>query len=627
MTNSLSSQMPVVTTPPRRRASDRMIDSLLDNVIAAANAQTNTVLHSTTSESEQLKIMRTVLEGFHVKQARIDEILDRWHATREPLTTIATDIGVLDYYQALEASSKLTGLPFFSIEQSAKAAPERAVIDLAKSKNVLDMSVFNGFVPLRVFNPQSNDKKLGVAISDVSKIAEASALIRMPISPVLMSEFDIVRIYRQYFSNVLLELDATIHAATEGKRDETLARKVLALFVKYAAYNQASDIHFFKSIAKLGLVQITIDGVSSLLKTLPEWLFDSILNILILDNQKTDDIQRMHCPGRFVIKDADIEIIGQAVLNNLNFRLQIGNTSNQGDSRGKTSVLRLLSKNMQNVSLSHLGYPYSTINELNGVLNSSAGLFLVVGPTGSGKSTSLYSMMSSMIDPIERSIATIENPIEFHHGAWKQYTLLSNEGDTNEQDGYADIFKSLLRQAPKVILVGEIRDLQVAQIAGQAANTGHLILATLHANNAASAIYRLIHMGMDKQELALIFKGVLAQRLLRSLCVHCREVDTDNLKEVTHVMGTNIHTETVIYKAHPKGCPHCRNTGYSGRRVVHELILADEKVIEMIAAGENAHAIENYALHSKSRATMISEGYRLVAEGVTSLDEVKRTVL
>lgn len=605
-----------------RRASDMLLDSIRQQETIERNRR----LYSDAAEervSKMIQIMRDVLAKFNVKKPRIDEIIDRWLLTREELTTIATDIGVINYEQALEASSILNGIPL--VKDSSSCQPSADVISACNEKKIIDLTVFNGYVPLSFWD-EGNDRKLIVAVSRPDKVHIASSQIRTSIKPVLMAEFDIVRIYRQYFSNVRNELDEIIKKATEGLKNESLSRTVLMFMIKYAAYNNANDLHLFKSVEGLGNVQITIDGVSSLLKTIPEWLFDAILNILILDNKKTDDIQSMHCPGTIIFNEPDIAIIGSEVINTLNFRLQLGNTSNQLNSRGKTAVIRLITKNSQNVSLANLGYSQKSLYELSGIINSSSGLFLVVGPTGSGKSTTLYSLMST-IDPIERSVVTIENPIEFQHGAWKQYTLLKNEGDSSEAEGYLDIFKSILRQAPKVALVGEIRDGQVANIAGQAANTGHLILATLHANSAASGIYRLINLGMDKEELALIFKGVLAQRLVRMLCSHCKIEDLENHHHVVNHVANDYHADCKVYKASHDGCHHCSFTGYSGRKVVHELILADDDVKELIASGANAIEIEKRTLKGKGRPTMISEAYRLAAEGLTSISEIRRAIL
>lgn len=604
----------------KRRASDMLVEAVRQQQVAYKPIQ---YADEAEKNAHLVEVMRDVLVRFEVKKPRIDEIIDRWMLTREELTNIATDIGVINYEQALEASSLLNSIPL--VPNSHTVNPTREVIALVANNKEIKMNIFNGYVPLAIIE-EGDSKKLIVAISKPEKLHVASSQIRMSIKPVLMSEFDIIRIYRQNFSNVRKELNEALFMATEKGNDESCARQILMLIVKFGTYNNASDIHLFKSIARLGLVQVTIDGVSFLLKTLPEWLFDAILNILILDNEKTTDIQSMHCSGTIIFHETDKAIIGYEVINNFNFRLQVGNTSNGLNSRGKTAVVRLLAKNSQNVSLSRLGYSDKSVFDLTEIIESSAGLFLVVGPTGSGKSTTLYSLMNK-IDPIERSVLTIENPIEFEHGAWKQYTLLQNEGDKDEAKSYAEIAKSSLRQAPKVILVGEIRDLKVAQIASQAANTGHLVLATLHANDASSGIYRMINMGVDKEELALILKGVLAQRLVRLLCTACKVEDKENHHHVLEHIHGDHHGSCKVYKAANDGCELCNHTGYAGRKVVHELIVADEEIKELIASGANAIEIEKRALKGKGRSTMVMEAYRLIAEGETSVAEVRRAVL
>lgn len=570
------------------------------------------------SEQDQklCSTMVAILKSFNVKETRIQEVVDRWYLTREELPDINSDLGVMNYEQSLEAMSILSGIPL--IKKADR--PSQKVLDFVKN-GTIKMDVFYGFVPLG-FNDAG---KLIVAVPSAEVISVASAKIPLPIAPMLLSAHDILRLYRKFFSNTLSEFNNLVSNVVI-KSDENSARLILMTLIKHCAYNNVSDIHLFKSVARYGNIQITINDVSSLLKTVPEWLYDSMVNILITDNNKDTEITSKHCSGVMKFYDNDIKIVGAEIVSNFNFRVQMGNTSNQSNNRGKTAVIRLLPKSAQTISLPALGYNEKSIHELTDISEASAGLFLVVGPTGSGKSTTLYSLMSQ-IDPIERSIVTIENPIEYEHGAWKQYTLLHGETSNTEGNAYAEILKSLLRQAPKIILVGEIRDYDVAYVAAQAANTGHMVYATLHANSAAAGIARLISMGLPREDLSLILKGVLAQRLVRVLCNNCKEEDHEHHEHVLEHAPNNLSGEVKVYKASKNGCPTCQNTGYSGRRIVHEILVADHDIKQMIADGDNAIHIEDAALKAKGKATLKEDAYRLVAMGVTSLDEIKRAVL
>lgn len=569
-------------------------------------------------DRQLIERMTAVLHQFNIKQTRIVEIVDRWMLTREDLSKIATDLGVMSYDQSLQAMSLLSNIPLIEMQG---IEPHPSVIGLAKSGKI-NMDTFYGYVPLGM-----EDNKLVVAVSSPDTIQVASARFSVPIKIKLMSEYEIIKIYRKHFSNTKQRLDELLDLMVKNSDEsEARAREFLMLVIKHCAYNNVSDIHMFKSLQKLGIIQVTMDGVSSLLKTVPEKIIDSMINMLISDNNKNADIAHSHCSGTVKFEQSDVSVVGEEISRNFNFRVQIGNTSNNIGNRGKTVTIRLLPKSAQTVSLKHLGYSPKSIADLTEVSGASAGLFLVVGPTGSGKSTTLYSLMSS-IDPIERSIQTIENPIEYEHGAWKQYTLLGGESGKTEGQAYAEILKSLLRQAPKVILVGEIRDYDVAYIAAQAANTGHMVYATLHANTSTTAVNRMISMGMDKEDIALIIKGVLAQRLVRTLCPHCKERDHEHDEYVLSKVPHGYDGTCEVYKASHQGCPSCKNTGYSGRKIVHELMVADEKVREAIASGKNMIELERIAFKESGQPTIAEDAFKLVAQGLTSIEEVKRSVL
>ena len=231
----------------KRRASDMLVEAVRQQQVAYKPIQ---YADEAEKNAHLVEVMRDVLVRFEVKKPRIDEIIDRWMLTREELTNIATDIGVINYEQALEASSLLNSIPL--VPNSHTVNPTREVIALVANNKEIKMNIFNGYVPLAIID-EGDSKKLIVAISKPEKLHVASSQIRMSIKPVLMSEFDIIRIYRQNFSNVRKELNEALFMATEKGNDESCARQILMLIVKFGTYNNASDIHLFKSIARLGL--------------------------------------------------------------------------------------------------------------------------------------------------------------------------------------------------------------------------------------------------------------------------------------------------------------------------------------------------------------------------------------
>jgi general secretion pathway protein E len=272
--------------------------------------------------------------------------------------------------------------------------------------------------------------------------------------------------------------------------------------------------------------------------------------------------------------------------------------STMPSSYGERVVLRLLDKNNVRLELKQLGMTLANRNIISELIRKPHGIILVTGPTGSGKSTTLYAALSE-INSRDRNILTVEDPIEFDLEGVGQ-TQVNTKVDMT----FARGLRAILRQDPDVIMIGEIRDFETAQIAVQASLTGHLVLATLHTNDAPSAVTRLTDMGIEPFLLSSSVLGVLAQRLVRKLCPACKRQDE-------------------FGKWHPVGCAECGMTGYKGRTGVYELMVADDEIRGLIhAQAAESKLFEHAQLNGMK--TMREDGDRLVAEGVTSLEEVLR---
>jgi len=279
---------------------------------------------------------------------------------------------------------------------------------------------------------------------------------------------------------------------------------------------------------------------------------------------------------------------------------------------GERAVLRLLDKSAGRLQLAKLGMVQKTLQPLTQLLASPHGIVLVTGPTGSGKTTTLYAALGSM-DAKNSNIMTVEDPIEYDLDGIGQ-TQVNPRIDMS----FARALRAILRQDPDVIMIGEIRDLETAQIAVQASLTGHLVLATLHTNDASSAITRLVDMGIEPFLLASSTIGVLAQRLVRTLCNECKQPYTptaDDLKELGE------YTPTILYR--PSGCPHCAQTGYRGRTGIHELLVVDEAMRTLIHNAANEQTIRSYA-ESLGMTSLRHDAIERVVEGVTSIEEMLR---
>ncbi|MDA3807475.1 MAG: type II secretion system ATPase GspE [Thiomicrorhabdus sp.] len=279
-------------------------------------------------------------------------------------------------------------------------------------------------------------------------------------------------------------------------------------------------------------------------------------------------------------------------------------------SFGERVVLRLLDKGAERLMLSDLGMPASMEEGVQKALSKSHGIFLVTGPTGSGKTTTLYAGLG-LLNDTQRNIMTIEDPVEYNiHGI--NQTQVNMKADMN----FARGLRAILRQDPDVVMIGEIRDQETANIAVQASLTGHLVLSTLHTNTAVGAITRLRDMGVEPFLLSSSLVGVLSQRLVRCLCPHCREA---YMADAAECKVLNV-IEAEIYR--PVGCSQCKQTGYQGRMGLYELILINDQVRSMINDQAAEMDIEK-VVREQSRPLQES-GYKAVLDGSTSLQEVLR---
>lgn len=283
---------------------------------------------------------------------------------------------------------------------------------------------------------------------------------------------------------------------------------------------------------------------------------------------------------------------------------------------GESVVLRVLDRASVRFSLEQMGFESDTLARFNELLGKPHGILLVTGPTGSGKTTTLYAALSKL-DSSTQKIINVEDPVEYQLEGINQIQVHTQIGLT-----FANALRSILRQDPDIIMIGEMRDGETAQIAVQSALTGHLVLSTLHTNTAAGAVIRMKDMGVESYLITSSVNGVLSQRLVRQLCRHCREPETPpaQLLESTG-LGRWLGAGQPMYVA--RGCPECRDTGYLGRTGIHELLVLDDPLRRAILDG--ADATQLHALGVKAgMLTLYEDGLRKVAHGVTSLDELLR---
>jgi general secretion pathway protein E len=385
----------------------------------------------------------------------------------------------------------------------------------------------------------------------------------------------------------------------ESQDDAPVIRLINALFAE-ALKLGASDIHI-ETYEKMMSVRLRVDGILQEVLS-PNRRLAPLLVSRIKVMAKLDIAEkRVPQDGRVSLK-----IAGRSV----DVRI-----STIPSSYGERVVMRLLDKQAARIDLTHLGMPAGTLERFTQLLKNPNGIILVTGPTGSGKTTTLYAGLTLLNDRI-RNILTVEDPIEYAVDGIGQTQVNTKVGMT-----FARGLRAILRQDPDVVMVGEIRDSETAEIAVQASLTGHLVLSTLHTNNAVGAITRLVDIGIEPYLISSSLKGILAQRLVRRLCTECREPHPMDEAEAALLGDRNLAGNTA-YLA--KGCESCHQTGYRGRSGIYELLTVDRKVSELIHNGAGEQAIVDAARGHMTR--LLSEGRRLVLEGTTSIDEVLRSV-
>ena len=283
---------------------------------------------------------------------------------------------------------------------------------------------------------------------------------------------------------------------------------------------------------------------------------------------------------------------------------------------GESVVLRVLDRASVRFSLEQMGFAADTLEKFQQLLGRPHGILLVTGPTGSGKTTTLYAALSKL-DSASQKIINVEDPVEYQLEGINQIQVHTQIGLT-----FANALRSILRQDPDIIMIGEMRDGETAQIAVQSALTGHLVLSTLHTNTAAGAVIRMKDMGVESYLITSSVNGVLSQRLVRTLCRHCKQPETpseDLLK--TTGLGRYLGAGAPMYVA--RGCPECRDTGYQGRTGIHELLVLDDAVRRAILDGKDASELHSLGARN-GMLTLYEDGLRKVASGATSLDELLR---
>ena len=501
--------------------------------------------------------------------------------------------------------------PFDLAEQHPSAMfVKRIPISFARTKRVLGLATDEGPLRLAMAAPDDHQTR------DVLR-----RWLGMPVSPVHVDDKKLqVAINQAYGQQTgaaqdfveTLDRDTVMEEvqAFEGREDllnnadRAPMIKLVNLILFEAVQQQASDIHVQPYEGKV-IVRMRIDGV----------LFDMFdLPLSVLE----EVVSRVKVMAHMNIAEKRVPQDGRATVQ-LGDRVIDLRVSTVPSSHGERLVIRLLDKSARLYTLGELGMERHALAQFKRLISVEHGLILVTGPTGSGKSTTLYASLGE-INSVERNIITLEDPIEYQLDGISQIQVSEKRGMT-----FAAGLRSVLRQDPDIVMVGEIRDQETAVMAIQSALTGHLVFSTLHTNDAASAVTRLLDLGIEPYLVASSLVGVLAQRLVRRVCTHCGEPYTPDAAQL-ELLEHTLHAERSDDFRRGAGCEKCRHTGYAGRAGCFELLTVDDDARHLIQRRATAAEIGAAAKRSGMK-TLGDDGMRKAAMGLTTVDEVMRISL
>jgi len=451
------------------------------------------------------------------------------------------------------------------------------------------------------------------AVSDLRRIFKMPVSLRVA-SPILVTEF-INRAYEissgdssalldeveePTLESIAQELETSIDLLDTD--DEAPIVKLLNSLLQQAIKEKASDVHI-ESYSDQLVVRMRMDGILYTVLKPPKRLALQIASRVKIMAGLDIAEKRLPQDGRISLKAAGREIDVRV--------------STIPTTFGERVVMRLLDKSRNLLKLGQIGMNETQQAQMAKVKNLSNGIVLITGPTGSGKTTTLYSVLAE-IDTEHKNVITVEDPVEYQIRGIGQMQVNSNIGLT-----FADGLRAILRQDPDVIMVGEIRDHETASIAVQSSLTGHLVFSTLHTNDSGSAITRLIDIGIEPFLISSSLEAVMAQRLVRVLCPECKTATTLTKEEVRSLglPPTSRYVGVKVYK--PTGCPHCMNSGYKGRTGIYEFLEITDSLRPLIIKGADSNQIMAKAI-TDGMKTLRGDGLEKMQAGITSLDEVLR---
>ncbi|MBR0540673.1 MAG: Flp pilus assembly complex ATPase component TadA [Clostridia bacterium] len=542
-----------------------------------------------------------------INEAQLAEALEIQKTSKNLLGTILTQLGYCTEDDVARVLAKKTGYKYVSINEIGVNAAVANLItpEMALRYNILPLYQEGNTVFVAMKNP-----------NDIITIDNLHLMTGLEICPVIVPDMELAAAIENFanMNSSLDSFDEEEEAALEQDVSEELsiddkpAVQLVNQVINNAIKAGASDIHI-EALEKYMRVRFRIDGVLQEIMQNPIKLFPSVVSrVKVLGGM---DIAEKRIPqdGRATVRFEDRV---------LDLRIATMPTV-----FGEKIVLRILERTTGVVKLKDLHFSERQAERFNKAIHMPYGFVLVTGPTGSGKSTTLYAVLDE-ISRIEMNTITLEDPVERRMAGINQVQMNNRAGMT-----FAAALRSVLRSDPDIVMVGEIRDSETAKIAIEAALTGHMVLSTLHTNDAPGAVTRLDEMGVEPFLTASSLVGVLAQRLVRKLCPKCKEeykISREELLKILPDLDTNEYPQEEFTLYRPKGCITCNNTGYKGREAVFEFLTVTEEMKRLILDRATVSEVKELAM-KQGMYTLKQEGIYKAMRGRTSLEEVLRVIV
>jgi len=538
---------------------------------------------------------------------------------QESLGDVLVNMGFITDKDRVRGLGEQWGVPFVDV---AEIEVDSSLVKLvaqnaARKLKVLPVAKKNGRLILAMKNPL-----------DIFAIDEVRLMTGLDVEPAIAPEEDIVnaigRLYRSQINvsdqvdNVIKEFDTgdIDFGANESDDDEDISIeqlrelseeapviKLANLIITRGINDGASDIHI-EPAKEFVRVRLRVDGILHEVMRIPKKVQASLISRFKIMAEMDIATKRSPQDGR----------IG-AVIDGRQFDFRV---STLPSVFGEKIVLRILDKSAISIGLHKLGMLPETMERFENLISRTYGIILVTGPTGSGKSTTLYSVLSKL-NSGEKNILTIEDPVEYEVEGLTQVQVNNRAGLT-----FAAGLRTMLRQDPDIAMVGEIRDAETATIATEAALTGHLVLSTLHTNDAPGAMTRMVDMGIEPFLIASSVIGVLAQRLVRMVCPKCKE-QYHPPRDAVGRLGIELDSDTKVTFYRGRGCDHCRGTGYKGRLGVYELLLINDRIRDLVLQKSSAHTLREAAVDAGMK-TLKDDAVAKILLGQTTLEECLRVI-